>query len=256
MGGLGKMEIQHMHHKTNKTAQDARFSETHWSLVVAAGGKNARSEQALQQLCQTYWFPLYAFVRREGYSQHDAEDYTQTFLARLIASDDLIAIDRKKGRFRSFLLACMKHFLANEREKSRAQKRGGGEPVLSIDFANAESMYAAEPSHDLSPDKLFDRRWAMTVLDQAMARLKAEMASQGKEDYFEQMKIFLTGGKGDVRYATISAQLEISEAAVKTAVHRMRNRYRKLLGAEIADTVEKKQDVEQELRDLRLALAG
>ena len=245
-----------MPNQTSDSSGDARFHETHWSLVIAARKDNARSAEALQTLCQTYWYPLYAFVRREGYSAHDAEDYTQSFLARLIAYDDLASVESQKGRFRSFLLASMKNFLSNEREKGAAQKRGGGIPDLSIDFTDAESNYAIEPAHDLSPDKLFDRRWAMTVLDQATTKLKNEMTAAGKESHFIEMKGFLTGGKGEVRYTEVAEKLSISEAAVKTAVHRLRHRYRALLGDEIAHTVDTKQHIQEELRELLTALSS
>lgn len=234
----------------------SRFNETHWTMVLAAGKKDSRAEAALQKLCQVYWYPLYAFVRRQGHSRHDAEDLTQAFFTRLLAHDDLATVDREKGRFRSFLLASMKHFLANEWDKARAQKRGGGKQILSIDFEDSESKYSVEPIHDITPDKLYDRRWAMTVLERVTARLRKEMYMKGKIEQFEQMKIFLTGSKGEVRYAEVAENLGITEIAVKTAVHRLRKRYRQMLHAEIEDTVETKQDVEQELRYLLAALAG
>ena len=241
--------------ESGKPQRTGRFNETHWTTVLAAGQKNSQAKEALQKLCRTYWYPLYVFVRRQGHGKHDAEDLTQEFFARLLTRDDLATVDREKGKFRSFLLASMKHFLANEWDKAQAKKRGGGKQILSINVQDFESKYAMEPAHAITPDKLYDRRWAMTVLEQVMAKLRKEMRAEGKMDQFEQMKIFLAGSKGDVHYSKVAENLGISEIAVKTAVHRLRKRYRLLLIAEIANTVETKQDVEQELRHLLAALA-
>ena len=241
--------------ESGKPQRTGRFNETHWTTVLAAGQKNSQAKEALQKLCQIYWYPLYVFVRRQGHSRHDAEDLTQEFFARLLTRNDLATVDREKGKFRSFLLASMKHFLANEWDKAQAKKRGGGKQILSINVQDFESKYAMEPAHAITPDKLYDRRWAMTVLEQVMAKLRKEMRAEGKMDQFEQMKIFLAGSKGDVHYSKVAENLGISEIAVKTAVHRLRKRYRLLLIAEIANTVETKQDVEQELRHLLAALA-
>ena len=241
--------------ESGKPQRTGRFNETHWTTVLAAGQKNSQAKEALQKLCRTYWYPLYVFVRRQGHGKHDAEDLTQEFFARLLTRDDLATVDREKGKFRSFLLASMKHFLANEWDKAQAKKRGGGKQILSINVQDFESKYAMEPAHAITPDKLYDRRWAMTVLEQVMAKLRKEMRAEGKMDQFEQMKIFLAGSKGDVHYSKVAENLGISEIAVKTAVHRLRKRYRGLLIAEIADTVETQQDVEQELCYLLAALA-
>jgi RNA polymerase sigma factor (sigma-70 family) len=232
-----------------------RFNETHWTMVLAAGQKDSRAKAALEELCGIYWYPLYAFVRRQGHSKYDAEDLTQEFFTRLLEHDDLAMVDREKGKFRSFLLASMKHFLANEWDRVQAQKRGGGKRILSINLEDSEVKYAMEPAHVITPDKLYDRRWAMTVLEQVMVKLRNEMRAEGKTDQFEQMKVFLAGSRGDVHYAKVAEDLGISKAAVKTAVHRLRKQYRRLLVAEIADTVETRQDVEQELRHLLAALA-
>jgi len=231
------------------------FTDTHWTMVLAAGQKDSRAKTALEELCRIYWYPLYAFVRRQGYGKNDAEDLTQEFFARLITRDDLATVDREKGKFRSFLLASMKHFLANEWDRAQAQKRGGGKRILSINLEDSELKYAMEPTHVITPDKLYDRRWAMIVLEQVMTKLRNEMRAEGKADHFEQLKEFIAGNKGDVRYAEVAENLGLSEAAVKTAVHRLRKRYRRLLIAEIADTVETQHDVEQELRHLLAALA-
>jgi RNA polymerase sigma factor (sigma-70 family) len=241
--------------ESRKPEGAGRFNETHWTMVLAAGQKDSRAKAALEELCRIYWYPLYAFVRRQGHGRSDAEDLTQEFFARLLARDDLASVEREKGKFRSFLLASMKHFLANEWDRAQAQKRGGGKRILSIDLEDSEMKYAMEPTHVMTPDKLYDRRWAMTVLEQVLVKLKNEMRAEGKTDQFEQMKVFLAGSSGELRYAKVAENLGLSEAAVKTAVHRLRNRYRRLLIAEIADTVETQQDVEQELRHLLAALA-
>lgn len=241
--------------ESRKPEGAGRFNETHWTMVLAAGQKDSRAKAALEELCRIYWYPLYAFVRRQGHSKVDAEDLTQEFFARLLARDDLATVDRGKGKFRSFLLASMKHFLANEWDRAQAQKRGGGKRILSINLEDSELKYAMEPAHVMTPDKLYDRRWAMTVLEQVMVKLRKEMSAEGKTDQFEQMKVFLAESRGDARYAKVAENLGLSEAAVKTAVHRLRKHYRRLLVAEIADTVETQLDVEQELRHLLAALA-
>ena len=248
-------KVDRMTTESSKPRGTSRFNETHWTMVLAAGQKDSRAKAALQELCQIYWYPLYAFVRRQGHSKCDAEDLTQEFFVRLLARDDLAMVDREKGKFRSFLLASMKHFLANEWDRAQAQKRGGGKRILSINLEDSELKYAMEPTHVITPDKLYDRRWAMTVLEQVMAKLRNEMRAEGKTDQFEQLKTFLAGSKEDVRYSEVAENLGLSEAAVKTAVHRLRKRYRRLLIAEIADTVEAQHDVEQELRHLLAALA-
>jgi RNA polymerase sigma factor (sigma-70 family) len=245
-----------MTNESGKTERTSRFNETHWTTVIAAGQDDSLAKEALQKLCRTYWYPLYAFVRRQGHSRYDAEDLTQEFFARLLIRGDLATVDRKKGKFRSFLLASMKHFLANEWDKARAEKRGGGKKILSINLEDSESKYAMEPTHAITPEKLYDRRWALTLLDQVMTKLRKEMLAEGKADQFEQMKTFLTGSKGELPYARVAENLGITATAAKTAVHRLRKRYRQLLVSEIADTVETKQDVEQELRYLLDALAN
>jgi RNA polymerase sigma factor (sigma-70 family) len=189
-------KVANMTSESHKPQEAGRFNETHWTMVLAAGRKGSRAKAALQELCQIYWYPLYAFVRRQGHNKYDAEDLTQEFFARLLARDDLATVDREKGKFRSFLLASMKHFLANEWDRAQAQKRGGGKPIQSINLEDSEVKYAMEPTHVITPDKLYDRRWAMTVLEQVMAKLRNEMRAEGKIDQFEQMKIFLAGSKG------------------------------------------------------------
>jgi RNA polymerase sigma factor (sigma-70 family) len=227
------------------------FHTTRWSGVLAAGGDRSGVRAALEKLCNTYWHPLYAYVRRSGMSAHDAQDLTQEFFARLLEKGWLGGVDRERGRFRSWLLGAMKHFLTNEWHRSRTQKRGGNAVFCSIDELDAETRLQHEPATD-SAEKIYERRWAMTLLDQVMARLSTEMAGSGKLAQFEALKFSLTGGKS--AYADVAARLEISEGAVKVAVHRLRERYRALLRAEIAGTVAAPEEVDDELRALMAAL--
>lgn len=235
----------------------AQFSQTRWSMVLSAAGKKdtGLARQSLEQLCCLYWRPLYAYIRRQGASPHDAQDLTQEFFARLLERESLRSVDPRKGRFRSFLLAALKHFLSNERDKARARKRGGGHAPLPLDFAGAESACVFQPADALTPDKIFDQRWAMALLDQSLARLREEYSAQGKELVFDQLKITLTEGRGSVAYAELSARLKMSEDAVKMAVHRLRKRYREVLRAGIAETVADESEIEDELRHVMGAFA-
>jgi RNA polymerase sigma-70 factor (ECF subfamily) len=231
------------------------FHTTRWSVVLSAGargGSEAKGE-ALAILCETYWYPLYAFVRRAGRSAHDAQDLTQEFFARLIAKSWLHDVQPERGRFRSFLLAAMKHFLANEWDRACRLKRGGGQAVLSLDAALAEERYAQEPADTMSAEQIFDRRWAFTLLEKVLGRLRAEFAAIGKSSVFAELEPGLTGAK--LEYAVIAARLNLNEGAVRVAVHRLRVRYRDLVRAEIAETVETEADIETELKHLFAALA-
>jgi RNA polymerase sigma factor (sigma-70 family) len=234
-----------------------QFATTRWSLVLAAGQRSSpQSSAALATLCENYWYPLYAYVRRRGQDADEAQDFTQAFFARLLEKNDLAAADPGRGRFRSFLLASLKHFLANEWDRSRAQKRGGGRAALSIDFRTAEERYRAEPSHDLTPEKIFERRWALVLLENVLARLHDESAQAGKTDSFDHLKGFLTGEQSAITYGQLAAELNMSEGAVKVAVHRLRRRYRELLRAEIEETVADAEEIDQEIRDLFSALGS
>jgi RNA polymerase sigma-70 factor (ECF subfamily) len=226
--------------------------------VLAAGGKKdkTQAEQSLERLCRVYWSPLYAYVRRQGESPHDAQDLTQEFFATLLEKNFLASVDPKKGRFRSFLLASLKHFLSNERDKARAQKRGGGHSPLPLDFTGEETHLHFEAADKLTPEILFERRWATTLLEQTLARLRQEYAGQGKEPLFEQLKLTLTEGRGSVAYSALAASLNLSEAAVKMAVYRLRQRYRECLRAEIAQTVATADEIEDELRHVMGAFAN
>jgi len=224
--------------------------------VLEAGRDDSpRAAEALEQLCRTYWYPLYAFVRRRGHGPEDAQDLTQAFFARLIAKRDLAAVDRTRGRFRSFLIAAMQHFLANEWDKARAQKRGGGVRVISLDAVSAEARYAREPADLETPELIFERRWAMALLDKVLVRLRGEYEARGQGDLFEALKGTLGGG-GAEGHAATAERLGMTEGAVKVAAHRLRRRYRDLLRGEIAGTVASPDDVDDELRHLLAVLGG
>jgi RNA polymerase sigma-70 factor (ECF subfamily) len=237
-------------------ARGADFEQTHWSIVLAAQGAEDSSlaQSALGKLCAAYWYPLYAFVRRTGKSAHDAQDLTQEFFARLLEKNWLADVDRDKGRFRSFLLTAMKHFLANEWDKTQAAKRGGGAPHLSLDAEDAEGRYTHEPADNATADKLYDRRWALAVLDAVLVKLEQEYASAGKAELYQALKPMITGGKSP--YAEIAARFGIGEGTVKVSVHRLRERYRDLIRAEIAETVATAGEIDDELRHLLAALGA
>jgi RNA polymerase sigma factor (sigma-70 family) len=230
---------------------DAWFVTTHWSVVLSASDQHAaHSATALETLCRTYWYPLYAYVRRLGHGPHDAQDLTQEFFLRLLQKDYLKSVAREKGKFRTFLILALKRFLANEWDRARAQKRGGGQAPLSLDVAAAEARYQIEPADGLSPDKIYERRWALTLLDRVMAELRAEFVRAGKADEFDELKIFLTAGKGAVPYAETAARMGTNEGALRVAVHRLRRRYRELFREQIAHTVAHPEEIEEEVRHL------
>jgi RNA polymerase sigma-70 factor (ECF subfamily) len=226
-------------------------------MVLAARQRHApEAEAALTALCQSYWFPLYAFIRRQGHTADEAQDLTQEFFARLLEKDFLEAVDRDKGRFRSFLLAACKHFLANERDRARAQKRGGGRQPLPLDLRDAEARFSHEPAHTLTAEKLFDRRWALTLLDEVLARLRQEYAGKDKAELFEALRPYLVGDREKIPYARAAGQLGLTDGAVKVAVHRLRQRYRERLREEIARTVGDPEQVDDEIRELFTALGS
>ena len=225
-------------------------------MRAARCSESPRYQQALETLCKTYWFPLYAYMRRQGYKTHEAEDYAQAFFARLLEKQGLRLADPKHGRFRSFLLAALKNFLANERKRIRAKKRGGGRKVLSLDLENAEGKYALEPADRLSPERLFARSWALTVLARAMEGLRAELAGRNKQKLFDSLKVYMTAETGSVPYRDVADKLDMTEGAVRVAVHRMRRRYRELLRDEIAQTVASEEHIDEEIRDLFEALGS
>ena len=233
------------------------FVTTHWSVVVTAGRSDTpRAQAALEELCRTYWYPLYAYVRRRGHSVEDAQDSTQEFFSRLLAGHWVGDADRAKGRFRTFLLTALSRFLANEWDRARAKKRGGGAVSVPLDTAVAESRYCAEAGNALAPDRLYDRQWAMTLLDRALSRLETEQQRLGKSAEFAVLSPALTAERGAIPYATMAAQLGLSETAARMAVHRLRKRFREVFREEIAQTVADPAEVEEEIRHLLAALTG
>jgi RNA polymerase sigma-70 factor (ECF subfamily) len=244
-----------VHESESPGAGAGQFALTHWSVVLAASrSESTHAQAALEQLCATYWHPIYFFVRRQGHRPADAQDLTQEFFARLLARNDLATVERSKGRFRSFLLASLKHFLANEWDKTKAQKRGGGQVPLSIDGSAAESSYAFEPVENITPERLYERRWALALLQQVLSQLKTEYTREGKAEVFAALKGTITGEERATGYAQIAKTLGTSEGAVKVAAHRLRKRYRELLRAEIAHTVSGPEEIEEEIRALFAAL--
>jgi len=244
-------------HALNSPSSTApNFALTRWSVVLAAGQTDStNARDALENLCRAYWPPLYAFVRRQGHNPADAQDLTQEFFARFLQKNYLGAVDPAKGRFRSFLLASLKHFLANEWDKARAAKRGGGGVLVPINTDSAETSCGVEPSDQLTPEKLFERRWALTLLEQVLARLRAEHLRDGKTELFEQLKATLTGERTSLPYAQIASRLGMSEVAIKVTVHRLRQRYREILREEISHTVSAPDQIEDEIRSLFSALS-
>jgi len=233
-----------------------RFATTHWSVISAAGKSSSpQQKQAHETLCQSYWFPLYAYLRRRGYDTHQAEDLTQAFFAHILEKKDLQTADPKHGKFRSFLLVRLKYFLSDERDRAQAKKRGGGKNVLSLSIQNAEGQYALEPAIQLSPEMLFEKSWALTVLERTMGRLEAEMAEKNKQKLFDCLKVYLTTDKDVISYQNMAAELEVTEGSVRVAVHRLRRRYRKLLRDEIAQTVGGEDQIDEEMECLFAALA-
>lgn len=233
------------------------FATTHWTAVLAAGRTGSpQADVALEELCQTYWYPLYAYVRRHGHSREDAEDLTQGFFARLLEKNFLEGITSDKGKFRSFLLVALKRFMINEWDRANTQKRGGGVATLSLDWQDAETRYQINPADNLSPDKLYDRAWAIIVLERVVTRLRDESSIDGKAGQYEQLKPFLMVGRNEIPYARAAAELKMTEGAVRVAVHRLRRRYRELLREEITQTLASPAQADEEMQALFSALAG
>lgn len=230
---------------------EREFRTTLWSVVLAArDGRPSQAAKALEHLCRNYWYPLYAYLRRTGRSPHDAQDLTQGFLASLIEKRDLAAVNPGRGKFRSFLLGTLKHYLSDERKKAHAQKRGGGQPVISIDEETAESRYRIEPVDDRTPETHFERQWGLQVLDRVMDRLQRRHEERGRADQFRALQPCLGGSRQSVSYAEIGARLQLSEGAVKVAVHRLRQEFGQLLREEIAQTVADEAEIDEEIRQL------
>ena len=234
----------------------AAFAATHWSMVLAAGRRSAPSAEALERLCRAYWPPIFAHLRRVGHGIHEAQDLTQEFFSRILADESLAAVSPQKGRFRSWLLGALKHFLMNEWRRSTAQKRGGGQAVFSLDAMEPGLREACEPRDHDAPDVAYDRRWAETVLARVNARIRREYEAAGQGERFEVLKVYLLAGKEPTSYAETAARLGVSESAVKSAIYRLRQRYGVQLRAEIASTVEDEAEVEDEIRCLLEALRG
>ena len=224
------------------------FATTHWSVVLAAQGESAEADAALDKLCRTYWWPIYGFVRRQGYKPEEAQDLTQAFFARLLERRDLETVRQERGRLRSYLLASVKNFLSKARHREMTVKRGEGRPLISLDDLLARERADQEPTHKLSADRIYERRWALTLLEQVLTRLRAEYEAAGKLPLFDRLKELLAGESGQPSQAKIAAEMRMTENAVKQAFHRLRHRYRQLLHEEIANTVAVPDDVEDELR--------
>src|SRR6266581_1756946 len=236
----------------NRTSTgDGWFKTTHWTVVLSAREKDGiAAREALASLCSTYWYPLYAFIRRRGSSPHEAEDLTQEFFFRFLERHSLESVQPAAGKFRSFLLICLKNFLANERERSQAQRRGGGHSVISLDSAEAETRYSVEPVDKLTPEAVFERRWAFAVLERTMADLRREHSTTDKRQQFEDLQGFLPSGQGNVSRAELAAKRGVSVGAIDVAVHRLRQRFGALLREQVAQTVSSEAEVEEEIRYL------
>lgn len=233
----------------------SRFPTTRWTLVVAAGDPHRKEARAaLVSLCENYWYPLYAFVRRRGYPADQAQDLTQEFFTRVLEGRYLDRADPEKGRFRSFLLTSLKFFIADEEDRQRARKRGGGQ-LVPLEFSSGEDRYQREPAHGETPERIFERRWALSLLDRVVEKLRDEFVQNGRPEHFERLKVFLLG-RPDAPYAALAREMNTSEGALKVAIHRLRKRYRELFRQEIADTVADPAEVESELRYLAAALTA
>ncbi|MCA9257658.1 MAG: sigma-70 family RNA polymerase sigma factor [Planctomycetales bacterium] len=232
------------------------FATTQWSIVLAAGKIDDRDAQAaLSKLCESYWYPLYAYVRRRVQNVADAQDLTQAFFVHLLEQGAVARADRTRGRFRAFLLTTIKNFLANEWQKQHAEKRGGQRLQLSLDFDTGESRFQLEPTHDLTPEKLFERKWVTTLLDRVLWRVQAELEDAGKQEHFEHLKAGLVGDSEAVDYEQAAAALQITPAAAKQAAYRMRKRYRQIFRDEVARTVADESEVDEEIGRLLATLA-
>jgi RNA polymerase sigma-70 factor (ECF subfamily) len=237
-------------------SRQPQFAITRWSVVVAAGQNDTKqSHAALEQLCRIYWYPLYAYARRRGHSPEDAQDLTQEFFARLLEHKWVARADRQRGRFRSFLLSAMGHFLSDEWDKARAQKRGGGATPIPLQLDTAETRYGHEPADNVTPEQIYERRWALALLQEVLRQLRAEYEQEGRSELFAALHPCLVGERTALPYADLAAKLGISEGTVKSAVHRLRQRYRAILRNEIAQTVAEPGDVDEELRHLFVVVA-
>ena len=236
--------------------QGGNFEETHWSLILAAGQQDSpRAHAALTKLCENYWYPLYAFIRRRGHDSESAKDLTQEFFSRLIEKEYVRVADPQRGRFRTFLLTCVERFLNGERQKQLTIKRGGQYTFVSVDEMQAEGWYEAEAAESLTPEKLYDRRWALTLLDDTYKQLSKEFAAAGKPGHFEALQAFLSGSKeGGQSYDELGKQLGLSENAARQAAFRLRTRFGDLLRSRVAETVSGPKELEAEMSHLMAAV--
>ena len=232
------------------TAAPQWFATTHWSVVMLAGADSAGALEALEKLCRTYWLPLYSYVRRRGYSSYDAQDLTQGFFVRLLRLRSFSGVSRDKWKFRTFLLAALNHFLSDERDRARAEKRGGRQAIILIDANEAEQRYLQGANLEAEPDKAFDRRWALTVLEEALARLQDEYVASGRAEIFEHLLVYVSSEASPGDYDTLAPRLGMSASAMAVAVHRLRQRYRECIRLELAQTVASPQDLEEEMKYL------
>jgi DNA-directed RNA polymerase specialized sigma24 family protein len=233
------------------------FHTTHWTVILAArAGDGTAAREALAELCSAYWYPLYAFVRRQGSSHHEAEDFTQEFFRRFLERHALESVQPGAGKFRSFLLACLKNFLANERQRAQAQRRGGGCALLPLESGDAETRYLHEPVDHLTPEAAFERRWAFAVLERTMGALRRECTTREKGGLFEELQGFLPGGQGSVSRAELAAKRGVSAGAIDVAIHRLRQRFGALLREQVAQTVSSEAEVDEEIRHLISVLSG
>ena len=240
-------------HTNHTLAGGSQFPTTRWTLVVAAGDPQRKEARAaLVALCENYWYPLYAYIRRRGYPADQAQDLTQEFFVRVLEGRYLDRANPEKGRFRAFILSSLKFFLADEADRTRAQKRGGG-IVMSLEISSGEERYEREPGHTETPERIFERRWALSVLDRVMDKLREEFVQHGRLDNFNRLKVFLLG-QADAPYAALAREIGTSEGAIKVAIHRLRKRYRDLFRQEISETVADPAEVDSELRYLASVL--
>jgi len=248
------MRCRNMKDQTMHTlAGPSRFPTTRWTLVIAAGDPHRKeASSALVSLCENYWYPLYAYLRRCGYQADEAQDLTQEFFVRVLEGRYLNRADAAKGRFRSFILTSLKFFAADERDRQQARKRGGG-ALMPLEFSAGEERYQREPAHDETPERIFERRWALLVLHRVVQKLRNDFVRHGRPEHFERLKVFLLG-QSDAPYAALASEMNTSEGALKVSIHRLRKRYRELLREEIADTVANPAEVESELRYLAAVL--
>ena len=251
-----KRKVSSNIHMNSTPSSTSRFATTHWSVVLAASSSSSpQYKEALSSLYQTYWFPLYAYLRRRGCDTHLAEDYMQEFFVRMLDKHYLSNADQNRGKFRSFLLVALKRFVADQQDLAQTFKRGGGHKRLSLDLEFAEAKYALEPVSDLSPEKIFEKSWALAVLEQAMAQLEAKFARMNKQKLFDCLKIYIGGDVNSVPYRNVAADLNITEDAVKSAVYRLRRQYRQQLRDIIAQTVTTHDQINEEIQDLFVAIA-